>query len=253
MPVIHNRNRRAFNAPKFQLGDLPQRSLQPMQAVARDSLGTTSYAVQGAGHASMQIGGVTGFGSVQQQQLVGSANQNGIIASHSATQVTPHLYLGGQGDASSASLLRKLKIRRILNVAGECMPHSHPSDSENQAEMSQIETMHIELKDHSDENISTHFSDALKFIHEAISQKEAVLVHCRFGVSRSATIVIAYLMQYGTKESPKPSPMSYETSFDFVKARRPQVSPNLGFVLALHQLDEENSERRGHQQIALVC
>jgi len=118
------------------------------------------------------------------------------------------------------------------------MPHS---DSDNEAEFANITTKHIEIRDHSDENISSHFHEALAFIHEAVVAQEAVLVHCRFGVSRSATIVIAYLMQYGTNESTVPAPLSYESSFDFVKAKRPQVSPNLGFVLALHQFDRENS------------
>ncbi len=45
------------------------------------------------------------------------------------------------------------------------------------------------------ENLLKHFADSIRFIRSAIRTKGAVFVHCYGGVSRSATIVIAYLMQ----------------------------------------------------------
>lgn len=201
------------SAPRFEL-NLPPRTLQTMSAVSSDSLGTT-YAVQQGG------------GAPNQQQLV-CPRPSG----HGATRVLPHLYLGTYGDAQSSTQLRALGIRRILNVAEEC-----DSGSDGDDELG-IHVKQIHLRDHSDERISDHFADALAYIHDAIQQQETVLVHCRMGVSRSATIVMAYLMRYGTNEA-SPQSMSYEASFDYVKERRPQVSPNIGFVLALHQLEEE--------------
>jgi dual specificity phosphatase 12 len=48
-----------------------------------------------------------------------------------------------------------------------------------------------------------------------------VLVHCFAGVSRSATIIIAYMMQeHG---------MNYHSAFKFVKSKRPFINPNEGF------------------------
>jgi len=46
-------------------------------------------------------------------------------------------------------------------------------------------------------------------------------VHCFAGVSRSATIVIAYLMQ--EKE------MNMEIAFSFASQARPIIFPNMGF------------------------
>ena len=44
-------------------------------------------------------------------------------------------------------------------------------------------------------HLKQHFQTCIKFIKEAIEDGGVVLVHCFAGVSRSATIVIAYLMQ----------------------------------------------------------
>ncbi len=48
-----------------------------------------------------------------------------------------------------------------------------------------------------------------------------VLVHCQFGISRSASIVISYIMwKYK---------LSYEFAFDFVSKKREKIQPNEGF------------------------
>ena len=61
----------------------------------------------------------------------------------------------------------------------------------------------------------------------------AVLVHCEFGVSRSATIVTAFLMQS--------KGWSFEQGLRFLKTRRPKVKPNLGFREVLSQLELERT------------
>ena len=64
------------------------------------------------------------------------------------------------------------------------------------------------------------------FIEENIG-KTNVLVHCQAGVSRSATIVIAYMMrkyQY-----------SMDVAVDRVKKRRPYIDPNKGFMKQLRE------------------
>ena len=60
------------------------------------------------------------------------------------------------------------------------------------------------------------FTDAVK-VHGG-----KVFVHCQAGISRSATVCIAYIMQ-----SKK---MSLEEAYKFVKSKRPIISPNLNFM-----------------------
>jgi protein-tyrosine phosphatase len=57
--------------------------------------------------------------------------------------------------------------------------------------------------------------------------ERAVLIHCHQGVSRSATITIAYLM--------KRFNWNYEEAYEYVKERRPCIYPNKGFIRQLKE------------------
>lgn len=81
----------------------------------------------------------------------------------------------------------------------------------------------IDREDQADE-ILQHFDQAIKFIQKGLSSG-SVLVHCVYGVSRSSTLVCAYLInQYG---------MNAKDAVEMVKAKRPQVNPNRGFLKVL--------------------
>lgn len=80
----------------------------------------------------------------------------------------------------------------------------------------------IPICDYKDEPIETYFDECFRFIDDI---KGAVLVHCAAGVSRSATLVIAYLM---TRKK-----MSFLEAHFFVKERRPIIRPNDGFMQKL--------------------
>ena len=81
--------------------------------------------------------------------------------------------------------------------------------------------MIIELSDTPQTNIIQYFIKSLKFMDET---DDKVFVHCFAGVSRSATLVIAYFMW--KKE------ISFKKSYDFVNQYR-FVSPNIGFTRQL--------------------
>ncbi|KAL0175932.1 hypothetical protein M9458_028262, partial [Cirrhinus mrigala] len=55
---------------------------------------------------------------------------------------------------------------------------------------------------------------------------QAILVHCKMGVSRSASTVIAYLM--------KQQGWALDHALNHVRERRPIVQPNEGFLKQLH-------------------
>lgn len=55
-----------------------------------------------------------------------------------------------------------------------------------------------------------------------VLQDGVVLVHCNAGVSRSASVVIGFLMSQ--------EKMSFDEAFSTVKTARPSIQPNPGFM-----------------------
>lgn len=56
-----------------------------------------------------------------------------------------------------------------------------------------------------------------------------VLIHCRAGISRSATVCIAYLMYAGR--------LTLDHAHDYLKRCRPLISPNLNFMRQLAEFE----------------
>lgn len=81
------------------------------------------------------------------------------------------------------------------------------------------------LKDHPIENIECIFYDAIEFIEECRNEGGRVFVHCVQGISRSATIVMSYLILVRGYD--------YKEAFDFMQAKRQVINPNLSFITQL--------------------
>jgi len=63
-----------------------------------------------------------------------------------------------------------------------------------------------------------------------------VLVHCEAGISRSATMCIAYLMHKNG--------LTMDEAYDYVKLRRAVIAPNLNFMRQLSEFEVQLRERR---------
>ncbi|RKP27251.1 protein-tyrosine phosphatase-like protein, partial [Syncephalis pseudoplumigaleata] len=87
----------------------------------------------------------------------------------------------------------------------------------------------ITVDDRPATNLLQYFHDTYRFIDECIEQGGRVLVHCMAGISRSATIVIAYLM--------RKHQWSVDVAMQTVRQSRPIIKPNAGFrrQLALYE------------------
>jgi len=84
-----------------------------------------------------------------------------------------------------------------------------------------LRKLFLYARDEENENISALFASACDFINGANEAGERVMVHCMAGRSRSASLVIAYLMRFHD--------MSLADAFYLVKRRRPIILPNIGF------------------------
>ena len=76
----------------------------------------------------------------------------------------------------------------------------------------------FEVEDCATQNIIQYFGECINFIKE----NDKILVHCMAGASRSATIVIAYIMWE--------QKMSSQDALDFVSKKRSIICPNEGFI-----------------------
>lgn len=132
------------------------------------------------------------------------------------------LYLGNIVAASDDKMLKKHGVTHILRVLKGDYGKIHADKFVYKI---------IQIDDLPNQNIQKYFEQAHKFIDDALSgetdgRKNKVLVHCQVGMSRSATVVISYLM----KKFPE---MSLTKAYRLAKSKRPIVNPNDGFMKQL--------------------
>ena len=137
-------------------------------------------------------------------------------------KITDKVYLGNQNGAKDERLLKENNIKRVLS----CIGHQSPVYNDKS-----IQQKIIELNDSPETNIIQYFKDSIKFIEES----DKVFVHCFAGVSRSATLVIAYFMWKNRKP--------YKETLEFVNKHR-MIGPNIGFRKQLLILEEKLKEAK---------
>ena len=133
-------------------------------------------------------------------------------------QIKEKLWLGNYWAASNIEVLKQKGIKKIISIMNGVIPEYKKEDGFIQKK--------YEVEDNSNQNIIQYFGECLEFING----DEKTLVHCAAGASRSATIVIAYIMW---KEKKK-----YEEASKFVRDKRFIVYPNLGFREQLKMFEE---------------
>ncbi|XP_066500409.1 dual specificity protein phosphatase 26-like [Hoplias malabaricus] len=139
----------------------------------------------------------------------------------SANEVWPRLYIGDMDSAENRSELRRRNFTHVLNCA-----HSSRRGAEFYDGMG-ITYLGIEAHDSPAYDMSVNFDTAAAFIHSALRGGGKILVHCHVGVSRSATIVLAYMM---LKQN-----MTLVEAINTVKEGR-GIIPNKGFLRQLIDL-----------------
>ncbi|XP_063073311.1 dual specificity protein phosphatase 16 [Engraulis encrasicolus] len=129
------------------------------------------------------------------------------------TRILPHLYLGCQRDVLNKELMQQNDIAYVLNASNTCPKPDFIPDSH---------FLRVPVNDSFCEKILPWLDKSVEFIEKAKACNARVLVHCLAGISRSATIAIAYIM--------KRMDMSLDEAYRFVKEKRPTISPNFNFL-----------------------
>ncbi|KAG0358250.1 tyrosine/serine/threonine protein phosphatase pps1 [Gamsiella multidivaricata] len=178
------------------------------------------------------------------------------------SRILPFLYLGNLAHASNPGLLKSLGIQYVLSVGEEAYGlDGDLRDVSSMQGVSHFATEGLEggesdggqestgscakqtasrfmvklvddMFDNGVDSLWRHLENCVDFVDEARRTNARVLIHCRVGVSRSATIVIAYLMAHYN--------LSLVDAYLLVRARRLSViiQPNLLFMYELLQWEQ---------------
>ncbi|XP_074596065.1 dual specificity protein phosphatase 16-like isoform X2 [Brevipalpus obovatus] len=138
-----------------------------------------------------------------------------------ATKILPFLFLGSQTDAFNKDLLKSHNITYELNVSTTCPKPDHVQESN---------FLRIPVNDSYNERLIPYFPIAFDFLEKVRQSEGCALVHCFAGISRSTTIVIAYLMQH--------SRLTFDDAYRYVKSKRATISPNFHFLGQLLEYEE---------------
>ncbi|KAM9750289.1 protein phosphatase Slingshot homolog 1 isoform 1-T1 [Dama dama] len=130
-----------------------------------------------------------------------------------------HLYLGSEWNASNLEELQGSGVDYILNVTRE-IDNFFPG----------LFAYHnIRVYDEETTDLLAHWNEAYHFINKAKRNHSKCLVHCKMGVSRSASTVIAYAMkEFG---------WTLEKAYNYVKQKRSITRPNAGFMRQLSEYE----------------
>ncbi|XDV38887.1 hypothetical protein PO909_008211 [Leuciscus waleckii] len=156
--------------------------------------------------------------SLSEESVMTPDVENAVIS-----PILPFLFLGNERDAEDLNLLLRLNIGFVVNVTTH-LPLYH-------LDTGLVRYKRLPATDNSKQNLRQYFEEVFEFIEEAHQCGRGVLVHCQAGVSRSATIVIAYLMKHTL--------MTMTDAYKYVRGRRPIVSPNLNFMGQLLEFERD--------------
>jgi protein-tyrosine phosphatase len=144
------------------------------------------------------------------------------VAEDEPVQIIDYLYLGDRRSAKNKEVLQALGITHIVNVTlarGDGGVHNFFEDTPP------FEYHRVPIQDSDGADILPFLSAAFAFIDEAREKGHSVLIHCQQGVSRSPTLVIAYLM--------KKMGLKLAQAYSLLRRKRAQVKPKGNFLQQL--------------------
>ncbi|CAN0424860.1 unnamed protein product [Lampetra fluviatilis] len=144
------------------------------------------------------------------------------------TCILPHLYLGSQADVLDKGLMSHNGITHVLNASNTCpRPDFVPESC----------FLRVPVNDSYCEKILPWLDRSVDFIEQVKVSDSRVLVHCLAGISRSATVAIAYVM--------KSLGLGSDEAYRFVKEKRPSISPNFNFLGQLLEYEKLLRAQKG--------
>uniref|UniRef100_A0A7S4BLI3 Protein-serine/threonine phosphatase n=1 Tax=Chrysotila carterae TaxID=13221 RepID=A0A7S4BLI3_CHRCT len=146
-------------------------------------------------------------------------------AAHEMSEVLPRLYVGSVVAARSRAVLCSHGISHVLNCC--TLPNAHENTPGGP------KYLQLNLSDSASDLPRMHsaITEGVQFIHAALGSGGSVLVHCHRGISRSCTLVIAYMI-WSNRDS-------LDAAFARVRKHRPVCDPNLNYLCSLKEWEQE--------------
>ncbi|KAL6491113.1 hypothetical protein MHYP_G00014580 [Metynnis hypsauchen] len=138
-------------------------------------------------------------------------------------RVLPDLYLGNFKDARDREQLARNNITHILSIHDTAAPI-----------LQEMTYLCILAADLPTQNLTQHFKESIMFMHESRLKGEGCLVHCLAGVSRSVTLVVAYIMTV--------TGLGWQEALAAVRVVRPCAGPNAGFQKQLEEFESTQAQ-----------
>mmetsp|Transcript_23615 Transcript_23615/g.53656 ORF Transcript_23615/g.53656 Transcript_23615/m.53656 type:complete len:183 (-) Transcript_23615:8-556(-) len=104
-------------------------------------------------------------------------------------EILPNLYLGPYGAAKDWESLSTCGVTHVLIVRSTLERRLDPKFP------TQLQYHIVEVPEGPTENLILYFTECNRSIQSAISAGGKILVHCNAGLSRSAAVVVAYVME----------------------------------------------------------
>lgn len=139
----------------------------------------------------------------------------------SVCEVTSSLLLSA-APAVNPGLLREMGVTCVVNAASELPDTPLPNDRE-------VAYYKVDVEDRPNADLLSHMDFVADMIEEVRCAGGKTLVHCVAGVSRSASLCLAYLIKHER--------MPLRKAFAHLRSRRPSIRPNTGFFTQLIEFE----------------
>jgi len=154
--------------------------------------------------------------------------------------------IGQRNAANKPELVKRTHVFHILNLAEEvedtftlcregceCMGGGNDCNGRNEKNKDpKLFTYHtLKIKDLQGEDIYHLFDHCYELIEKTRTDGGKILIHCVAGISRSASVVIAYCMRKNS--------WCLKKAFEYVRQKRSIISPIVWFVTQLQKYEEQ--------------
>jgi protein tyrosine phosphatase len=155
--------------------------------------------------------------------------------------IIPHVYISAWDESNDIELLKKNNIKAVITIETK----SKPEFILNYYKNNNIDFMYLFLYDFPTEDIKKYFDCSYKFIDKHVVNNENVLIHCRMGISRSATIILNYLIRkiYENRQNKNINPCYvFNLCLNLMVSTRHIINPNFGFITQIQKAAYEYSK-----------